>query len=106
MKYVKTYEKWINTTTKIKDYVVWETYNDRFPILKITKRYNIKGVDNVELERLFLYDLNTGKNIEDTDETWQHSTNYVEKHIKYQSDNLQDLIDIKNRLVIAKNYNL
>lgn len=23
MNYIKTYEKWINTTTKIKDYVVW-----------------------------------------------------------------------------------
>lgn len=109
MKHLKTYEKinWSNYNKDINNYIVWTNHlSNRFTILKVIKKYTEKGVDKIELERIHLFDLDTGEDINEPHENWIYTSKFTSEHIQYQSDNLQDLLNIKNMIIQKNKYNL
>jgi hypothetical protein len=110
---IKTFEKWVNTDKEIKKYLVLSPTNlvrsirESFAILKVVKKFTEHKVDKVELERVHLFDLSTGEDInDDLYDNWYYTANFLIEHMRYQSDNLQDLLDIKDMLMRSKKYNL
>ena len=110
MKHLELYEKWVNTNKEIKNYLVLNSKfreNEFFAIMKVVERFTDDKVNSVMLEREYIFDLKTNKNIEDMPgHVWQYTENYVVENTKYQSDNLQDLIDIKDIIIAEQKYNL
>jgi hypothetical protein len=111
---IKTFERWkaINTDIEIKKYLVLKSdaptlFGNRFTIMKLVNRSIINKVDTVELERIHLFKLSTGEDInDDLIDNWLYSSDYVINNTLYQSDNLQNLLDIKDMLIKSTKYNL
>lgn len=110
MKHLELYEKWVNTNKEIKTYLVLNSQfkeNEVFAIMKVVERFTDDKVNSVVLNRVAIFDLETNIDIEDMpDYEWKYTENFVVENIKYQSDNIQDLIDIKDIIIAEKKYNL
>jgi hypothetical protein len=50
--------------------------------------------------------MKTGKDINEYHENWDYSLEHIVNNILYQSNNLEDLLDIKDTIIQANKYNI
>ena len=105
MKYIKKFE----TNTNLKKYVVWKV---GFVLVILEVRSRIVGYEkstNIFFERLYIY--RPDANIELLRELtgiYEFSDNEIKEHVVYQSDNLEDCLDLDllSALLNSEKYNL
>jgi hypothetical protein len=110
MKVIKTYEDWDGVNIYLKDYLIMDHGNSekRMAIMKVVQRYKdmTTNVNKVRLKRIYLFDMMTGKDLNEYSEDWIYTLEYVINNMLYQSNNIQDLLDIKDLKVQTNKYNI
>jgi len=106
MKYIKIYE---NKKYTIKNYVVWRIVSEKYTILKVIggQKTSDDVYDNVELVRVYMYDLETDKeyHVKD-DRIFNFSVGHALANVIFQSDIYKECLEYIEMKLTANKYNI
>jgi hypothetical protein len=112
MKYIKTYEKTQTPEQKeiqdsLKNYVIWQSPNKHFPptmyiIVEIINKYYHSARINI----LYLYDIEKDSLKTEARNPYFKEYDIIQKDIVFQSNDLQECLDILPILNTSDKYNL
>jgi hypothetical protein len=96
---IKTFEKY--TSDDFKSYIIWKS-KKIFMILSVIQvtEYHLK------FKKLYIYSNGKLEKIRNEKIDIFHNYDQIKRHIVYESDNLQDCIDMLSDIDIAIKYNL